>query len=83
MIPNPRLKITHLLSGTGLRNSEGDTQNGIGTKFALVWSPIKGFQELVNSSLVRDIKVLLDDGWADDSVHIIHGSEDTWYRVSI
>lgn len=67
----------YLLGGTGLSNSQGDTQDGVGTKLALVGSAIKAVQELVNLGLVLDIKVLLDQSGANDGVDVLNSLGDT------
>jgi hypothetical protein len=68
---------THLLSGSSLRNSQRDTEDGIGTELALVWSSIKLDQKLVDLWLILDIDVLLDESGTDDLVDIGNSLENT------
>lgn len=67
----------HLLSGTGLGNSHGDTEDGVGTKLGLVGGSIEVDQELVDAALVLDVDVLLDDGRGNDRVDVVNGLGDT------
>lgn len=66
-----------LLSGTGLSNGKGDTEDSVGTKLGLVWGSIKLDEEVINGLLVLDIDVLLDESWADNLVDVIDSLEDT------
>lgn len=70
-------KPSYLLSSGGLGNSQGDTEDGIGTQLALVWGTIELDQELIDLGLVLDINVLLDQGRADDLVDVLNGLGDT------
>lgn len=67
----------YLLSGTGLGNSQADTEDGVGTELALVGGAVKAVQELVDLGLVLDIKVLLEQGGANDGVDVLNGLGDT------
>lgn len=66
-----------LLSGASLGNSQGDTEDGVGTELALVGGSIELVQELVDLGLVLNIDVLLDEGGANDVVDVLDGLEDT------
>ena len=66
-----------LLSGTSLGNSQGDTEDSVGTELALVGGSIELVQELVDLGLVLNIDVLLDEGGANDVVDVLDGLEDT------
>ena len=46
------IKRNALLSSGGLGDGHGDTENGVGTKLALVWGSIEFEKELVDSGLV-------------------------------
>lgn len=67
-----------LLSGSSLGNSQGDTEDGVGTKVTLVGGAIELVQELINLSLVLDINVLLDESGANGLVNVLDGLEDTY-----
>ena len=66
-----------LLSGSGLGNSQRDTEDGVGTELALVGGSIELVQEVINLGLVLDIDVLLDDGGGNDLVDVLDGVENT------
>lgn len=66
-----------LLSGTGLSNGEGDTEDGVGTKLSLVCGSIELDEEVINGLLVLDIDVLLDESWTDDLVDVLNSLKDT------
>lgn len=68
---------TNLLSSSGLCNGQRNTQDGVGTQLALVWSAIEAVQERVDSSLVLDIEVLLDHGRRNDLVDVVDSLEHT------
>jgi len=70
-----------LLSGSSLGNSQGDTEDGVGTELALVGGSIELVQELINLGLVLDIDVLLDDGGGNDLVDVLDGVENTYGRM--
>jgi hypothetical protein len=69
-----------LLSGSGLGNSQGDTEDGVGTELALVGGSIKLVQELINLGLVLNINVLLDDGGGNDIVDVLDGVKNTCFK---
>lgn len=66
-----------LLSSSGLGNGQGDTEDGVGTEFALVLGSVELVEELIDLGLVLDINVLLDDGGANDLVDVLDGIENT------
>ena len=66
-----------LLGGSGLSNGHGDTEDGVGTELGLVGGTVKLDHEVVNSALVLDVKVLLDEGRAENVVDVGDGLEDT------
>lgn len=66
-----------LLGGSSLGNSQGDTEDGVGTKVTLVGGAVELVEELVDLGLVLDIEVLLDESGANGLVDVLHGLEDT------
>lgn len=66
-----------LLRGGCLGNGHGDTKNGIGTQLCLVLGSIKLVQESVDSGLVLDINLLLDQCWGDLVVDVGDSLGDT------
>ena len=66
-----------LLGSSGLSDSHGDTEDGVGTELGLVGGTIKLVHEVVNGALVLDVEVLLDEGGAKDVVDVGDGLEDT------
>ena len=66
-----------LLSGTGLSDGKGDTEDGVGTKLGLVWGSIELDEEVINGLLVLDVNALLDESWADNLVDVLDSLEDT------
>jgi hypothetical protein len=66
-----------LLGGTGLGNSQADTEDGVGTELGLVRSSVELNQELVDLGLVNDIDVGLDKGRSDDLVDVLDSLENT------
>lgn len=66
-----------LLGGSGLGDSQGDTEDGVGTKVTLVGGTVELVEELVNLGLVLDIDVLLDESGADGLVDVLDGLQDT------
>lgn len=72
-----RYGVCYLLSSTSLGDSQGDTEDGVGAKLALVGSAVEGVKELVNFGLVFNIKVLLDQSGAKDGVDVGDGLGNT------
>lgn len=66
-----------LLSGTGLGNSQGDTEDGVGAELGLVGGAIQLDQEVVDSGLVLDVQAGLDQLGGDDCVDVLDGLQDT------
>ena len=54
-----------LLGGGGLSDGHGDTEDGVGTKLSLVLGSIELVEESVDSGLVLDVDVLLDQSRGD------------------
>lgn len=72
-----------LLGGSSLGNSQGDTEDGVGTKVTLVGGAVELVEELVDLGLVLDINVLLDESGANGLVDVLHGLEDTFQNESM
>lgn len=72
-----------LLSGSSLGNSQGDTEDGVGTQVTLVGGAVELVEELVNLGLVLDIDALLDESRANGLVDVLHGLEDTYSNHAI
>lgn len=68
---------THLLSGTGLGDGQGNTKDGVGTKLGLVAGTIELVEEGIDSGLVLDIEVLLNQSGSNDLVDVLDGLGDT------
>jgi len=66
-----------LLSGGGLSNGHGDTEDGVGTELSLVLGSIELVEESVDSGLVLDVDVLLDQSRGDLVVDVGNGLGDT------
>ena len=66
-----RCEFSHLLSGTGLGNSQTDAKDGVGTKLGLVGLAIKLVQESIDLGLVLDVNTLFDQGRANDLVDVV------------
>ena len=65
-----QVKKIYLLGSGSLGDGQTDTENSIGTQFALVWGTIKAVQEFINLRLILDINVLLDERRADNVVNV-------------
>jgi len=66
-----------LLSSTSLGNSQGNTEDGIGTELGLVGSTVKSVEELVDLGLVLDIDTLLDQSGTNGGVDVLDSLENT------
>lgn len=66
-----------LLSGSGLCNGHGDTEDGVGTQLLLVLGAIELVQEGVDSGLVLDVDSLLDESGGNGVVHVGDSLGDT------
>jgi hypothetical protein len=74
---------TYLLSGTGLGNGHGDTQDGVGTQLALVRGSVQLDQKVVNLLLLSDLETALNEGLGDDVVDVGDGLGDTLAHVGV
>ena len=59
-----------LLSSGGLGDGHGDTEDGVGTELALVWCSVELTEELVDSGLVLDIDVGLQESWSNGLIDL-------------
>jgi hypothetical protein len=66
-----------LLSSGSLGHSHGHTEDGVGAELGLVGGAIELVEESINSGLVLDVDVLLDESWSDLLVHVVDGLGDT------
>ncbi|KAI6759168.1 hypothetical protein HG531_013929 [Fusarium graminearum] len=63
--------------GTGLGNGQRNTKDGVGTKLGLVGGTIELVEESINSGLVLDIEVLLNQSGGNDGVDVLDSLGDT------
>ena len=66
-----------LLSGGGLSDGHGDTEDGVGTQLLLVLGSIELVQERIDGGLVLDIDGLLDERRGNDVVDVANSLGDT------
>jgi hypothetical protein len=66
-----------LLSSSGLSDGHGDTENSVGTELSLVLGSIELVEESIDSGLVLDVNVLLDQSGGDLVVDVGNGLGDT------
>jgi len=71
------LRKVYLLSGSGLGDSHGDTEDSVGTEFALVRGTIEVNKELINLFLVGDVEFGLDEFGSDNVVDVGDGLGNT------
>lgn len=69
--------MTNLLSGTSFRDSHGDTEDGVGTKLALVRGTVQLDQQVINLLLLSDGQTRVDQFLGDDVVDVGNGLGDT------
>lgn len=69
-----------LLSGSGLRDGDGYTEDGVSTELALVGGTVELDQEVIDLLLLGDLEASLKDGGCDDVVDVSNGLEDTCSR---
>lgn len=62
-----------LVGGTGLSDSHGDTEDGVGAELALVGGAVKLDEEVIDLLLRGDGELGLDEGGADDLVDVLDG----------
>lgn len=68
--------VTDLLGGTGLGDGQRDTEDGVGTELGLVGGTVELVKEGIDSGLVLDINILLDQGGGNDGVDVVDGLGD-------
>lgn len=74
-------RLTHLLSGTSLCSSNGDTQDSIGTQLFLVLGSIGLQEELINSLLVCDLDAGINQSGSENLDDILNCLADTFSEV--
>lgn len=67
----------HLLSSTGLGDGQRYTKDGVGTELGLVGGTIELVEESIDSGLVLDIEVLLNQSRGNDGVDVLNSLSDT------
>ncbi|KAI6754374.1 hypothetical protein HG530_012888 [Fusarium avenaceum] len=67
----------HLLSSTSLGDGQRDTKDGVGTELGLVGGTIELVEESIDSGLVLDIEVLLNQSRGNDGVDVLNSLGDT------
>lgn len=70
-----------LLGGGRVSDGDGDTEDGVGTEFALVGGSVELDEEVVDFFLLGDFEAGLEDLGGDDVVHVGDGLEDTWIKA--
>ena len=65
-----------LLRGSCLGSSDGNTEDGVSTEFALVGGAVELDQEVINLLLLGDLELRLDELGADDVVDVRDGLQD-------
>lgn len=71
-----------LLTSAGLSNSDGNTEDGVGTKFSLVGSAIKLDEEVINILLLGHSEAALNEGRGDDVVNVVDSLGNTLILMS-
>ena len=66
-------KVAHLVSGSGLRDSHGDTEDGVGTELALVGGTVELDEEVINLLLRGDGDLGVDQSRGNDLVDVLDG----------
>lgn len=66
-----------LLSGTSTGSSKRDTKDGVSTKLALVLGTVKLEEEVIESTLVSNVEVGLQNGRSNDVVDVGDSLQDT------
>lgn len=74
---NRRSRLSHFLSGTGLGNGHGDTEDGVGTQLALVRGTVQLDQQVVNLLLLGNGQTRVDQLLGDDVVDVGNSLQDT------
>ena len=70
-------KSAHLLGSSSLRDRHGDTEDGVGSKLALVVGPIELDEEVINLLLAGDGDFGLDQGRSNGLDDGVNGLENT------
>ena len=68
---------THLVSGTGLRDGHGDTEDGVGSELALVVGSVELDEEVIDLLLRGDRDLGVNQSRGDDGVDVLDGLGNT------
>jgi len=66
-------ELAHLVGGSGLRDSHGDTEDGVGSELALVGGTVELDEEVINLLLGGDGELGVDQGRGNDLVDVLDG----------
>ena len=66
-------KVAHLVSGSGLRDSHGDSEDGVSTELALVGGTVELDEEVINLLLGGDGELGVDQSRGNDLVDVLDG----------
>ena len=70
--------MTHLLSSSGLRNSQAYSQHSIGAELRLILRAVKVDEEVINSFLIFDIQVFFDELRTNHLVHVLDSLQNSF-----
>lgn len=73
-----RIGETYLVSGTGLGNGHGDTEDGVGAELALVGGTVKLDEEVIDLLLRGDGDLGVNQSGGNDLVDVLDGLGDTY-----
>jgi hypothetical protein len=65
--------VAYLVSGSSLRDSHGDTEDGISTELALVGGTVELDEEVINLLLGGDGELGVDQSGGNDLVDVLDG----------
>ena len=65
--------VAYLVSGSGLRDGHGDTEDGVGTELALVGGTVELDEEVINLLLGGDGELGVDQSGGNDLVDVLDG----------
>ena len=70
--------MTHLLSSSGLRNSQAYPQHRIGAELRFILRAVKIDQEVINGFLILDIQIFLDELRTNHLVDVLDSLQDSF-----
>lgn len=65
--------VAHLVGGSSLRDSHGDTEDGVSTELALVGGTVELDEEVINLPLGGDGELGVDQSGGNDLVDVLDG----------